>query len=302
MNRETWYQRTSSDLLNIVVRGGDAGLGSDLGNSFVGEGNVFVDGNSVFHSPENDRKGNKQAAGQEAPVGGEHVHILDAVIIESPRNCTTSRLDTLIETGKVRKLAAIVGQGSHEPVHAGLPCGVGETVEHVQDKGSSVTSIRPVLLWVERIRSPGAVIGLLEHITKAPHNHDGDEESGPSTLGTGSTANSLDVEGKTEDVGTNNLHDVVDDAVQCSGTGVEVGTIDFSEVVSVKPVGGQEHGEKSDDVWIANDGLAESHELGLPRRVLHDNDLGAVRANYVLCIDKHPGERSADDGEDKKSN
>ena len=289
------------NLLNIVVCGGHAGLGSDFGDSLISKCDILFNRDGVFNLPHDNRKGDEQATTEESPVGGEHMHVLDAVVVQSPCDSTTSRLDAFVETSEVGKLAAVVGESTHEPVDTGLPCSIGETVEHVEDERSCVSRVRPVLLGVVLVCGPSAGVGLLEHVAKAPDDHDGNKESNPSTLGTGSTANALEVEGKTEDVRANDLHDIVYYAVQCSSAGVEVGAIDLSEVVGVKPVGRQEHGEQRDDVGVGHESLPETKDLGLPRRVLHDDDLGAISTNDISRVDKHPGKRGTDDGEDEES-
>lgn len=141
------------------------------------------------------------------------------------------------------------------PVDRGLPSGIGESVEHVEDEGAGVTCVRPVLLLICLVLGPGAVVGLLEHVSEAPDDHDGREKHTPRSLSTSGTADTLNVKRVTKDVGTDDLHNVVDDAIESSGADVEVCSIDLGEVVGVEPVGSQEHGEEKDDVWVGEEGL-----------------------------------------------
>lgn len=245
------HQFSDSDLHVVALRS-DQMSGSHLCNSLVRELNILLKCDSILNLPENDRKSNEQTASEEAPVGCEHIHVGDLHVVQAPSDGTTSRLDTFVETSKVRKLAAVVGQSTHEPVDARLPGSIGESVEHVEYKGTSVSMIGPVLRGVIRLplSHESTVVSLLELVSAAPYYHDQGEKRAPGSLGTGGPSHALEVQRKAEDVRTNNLHGVVDHRVESARTSVEVGTVDLGEVVGVEPVGGKEHGEQKNDIWI----------------------------------------------------
>lgn len=203
----------------------------------------------------------------------------------------------------------------HLPVNARLPRSVGEAIEHVQDKGSCKPGVAPIFLGIQKLRrnaidtgprlnglGPLAGVGSLELVTAAPHNHDQGKKRSPCNLGAHCAADALKVEGEAKDVGTDNLHRVVNHTIERAGSSVKVGSVDLGEVVGVEPVGGQEHGEQGQDIRVSEEGLPEAHDFRGPRWVLHDNDLGAILTNDVLCIDEGPGEGSTDQGEDQETN
>lgn len=141
------------------------------------------------------------------------------------------------------------------PVNTRLPSSIKEAVEHVENKGTSIACIRPILLHVVLVFSPGAVVSLLEHVSKAPDDHDADEERGPCGFGSGCSADALDVKPIAKDVSADDLHDVVDNTIQSSCANVEVGSVNLGEVICVEPVGCQEHGEKKNNVRVREEGL-----------------------------------------------
>lgn len=263
-------------------------FGSDLRNGLVRECNVLLQGDAVFDLPQDDGKCDKQTSGEKTPVGGEHVHIWDLGIIEAPGDSATSGLDALVETGKVGKFASVVGQGTHEPVDTCLPSRIGKAVEHVEDERTGIASVGPVLLLVVLVLGPGAIISLLEHVAETPDDHNGGQQHSPGNLGTSRSADALVVKSKAKDIGANNLHDVVDYAIERTCAGVEVGAVDLGEVVCVEPIGGEEHGEEQNDIWVGEKGLVQAFNLRAPGWVLHDDDLGAVGADDIPCIDQRP--------------
>ena len=176
----------------------------------------------------------------------------------------------------------------HVPVDASLPRSVGEAVEDVQHKGSSVALVGPVLLDRRLGRAKSAVVCLLELVTEAIDDHDEREQGEQGNLGAHRAAKALVVERKPKDVGADDLEDVVARVVEGASAEVEVGTVDLGKVICVEPVGGEEHGEQGEDVGVGEECLPETHNLGFPRGVLHDDDLGAIVANHVLGINKRP--------------
>jgi hypothetical protein len=282
----------------------DVSLRGHFRNGLVRESDVLLERDGVLDFPENYRKSNNQAAGEKSPVRCKHRHEWDFQIVQAPCDGSTRRLDALVETSKVGELAAVVGQRTHEPVHASLPRGIGEAVEHVKHKGTGIASICPVVLCVGLLgmNSPCTVVGLLEHVTATPDDHDDAKERCPSRLSTGRSADALVIEGKAENVCAYDLHDVVNYSIQGTGPSVEVRVVDLSKVVGVEPVGGKEHGEQENDVRIGEECLPQAHNLRFPRRVLHDDDLGSIRSDNIPRVDKCPGQRSTDQGKDKEAN
>jgi hypothetical protein len=200
------------------------------------------------------------------------------------------------------------------PVDARLPCSVGEAIEHVQNKRATEPRVGPVLLRVEELcrdtvdtcprlecLGPPASVSRLEFVTASPNNHDQSEQRGPCNLGTHRTAHTLEIESKAKDVRPDNLHGIVNHAVESSRSRVEVSTVDFGEVVRVEPVGRQEHGKQGQDVRVGEKRLPETHDFRGPSRVLHDDDFGAVATNDILGVDEGPCKPSTDEREDQES-
>lgn len=230
-------------------------LGSNLRNRLIGESNILFNRHGVLDLPEDYGKCDEQTARKKAPVRCEHGHVFDLQVIQAPGNGTTSGLDALVESGKIGKFPAVVGQRTHEPVDARLPGSVGEAVERVQNKGACIARVGPILLLRRLVLGPGAVVCLLKHVAEAPDDHDGRKQCDPGCLGTSGPANALEIESEAEDVGANNLHNVVDDAIQGSRTDIEICAVDFGKVVGVEPIGGKEHGKQKDDVSIGEERL-----------------------------------------------
>jgi hypothetical protein len=104
------------DLLSVAMPCVDSRLGSDFRDSLVGESDILLNGYRVLDLPENDRKGNNQTTRKQSPVASKHCHVGDLGVIQTPRDGSSSGLDTLVEASKVGKLSAVVGQSTHEPV------------------------------------------------------------------------------------------------------------------------------------------------------------------------------------------
>lgn len=80
------------------------------------------------------------------------------------------------------------------------------------------------------------------------------------------------------------MSNVVEESVQCLGASVEVSAVDRVGLVRDKPVGRPEHREKQQDRWLTAQGCPEADKLGLPTRVLHQNDSRPIRPDNLLCI------------------
>lgn len=162
------------------------------------------------------------------------------------------------------------------PVDTCLPCRVGEAIEHVQNKGACKARVAPVLLLVEEFfgdaciatgarldgRSPFTGVGGLELVAASPNNHDQGKQGSPSNPGTRGAAHASEIKSEAKYVGADNLHGVVDYAVESTSSCVEVSTVDLGEVVSVEPVGRQEHWEQGQNVWVGEEAFPKTHDFG----------------------------------------
>ena len=119
------------------------------------------------------------------------------------------------------------------------------------------------------------------------------EEDEPANEGTEATADVGLVKKQTNRDSANHLREPVHEVVQRPSTDVEDGAVEVvelcavvsgysqSEIASmltpcVEPVTGEEHGEQKEDPRVATESGPEAQELGLPRWVLGNGDLGAV--------------------------
>lgn len=172
------------------------------------------------------------------------------------------------------------------PVHAALPGGIVEAVEHVQEHGAEVSLIRPVARGGEVVTGEAG----LPLVASAPDGEGEDEEDDEGGLGAGCALEALDVEGVAEDDGTDHLGEPVEEGVEGAGADVEEGAVDGVGLVGGEPVRGPEHGEEEEDVGLGDDGLVEADELGAPRGVLHEDDARAVGADHVVCVAEEQGQ------------
>lgn len=96
------------------------------------------------------------------------------------------------------------------------------------------------------------------------------------------------------------MSNVVEESVQCLGASVEVSTVDGVGLVGDKPVGRPEHREKEQDGGFTAEGCPEADKLGLPTRVLHQNDSRPIRPDNLLCIrDEEPNNGAQECQNDK---
>ena len=142
--------------------------------------------------------------------------------------------------------------GGTIPVDARLPRGVVESVKHVQEHGSNVqlTAVSPVDTNVPRVRVLGHLAGdlvLLPGIAAAPDGESQGEERHKAGLGADGATDTGDVEGVAENEGAADLTGPVQQVVEGTGAGVEVGAVHIVHLVSVEDVGGEEHGKEQND-------------------------------------------------------
>ena len=134
-----------------------------------------------------------------------------------------------------------------------MPDGVEKAVEHVQEHCTNVGAI----FEIDRRHGSGqtelAKIRWELHlpgITATPDDHGQAKEDNQGDLGSERAADLVVVQAVAEDEGSDNLRSVVKHTVQSTCANIEVSTVHAIEVVGVKPVGGQEHGEEQNDVWV----------------------------------------------------
>lgn len=239
----------------------------------------------VLDLEQDDRRRDEQRGSQQSPRGSELGHVRNTLGVDGPEDGGTGGLDTLVETGKVGSLTTRVRERTHEPVDASLPCRIVETVEHIQEHGTDVTSVLEVNTDKALDRGNPA-LGLLglPSITTTPDDHGDEEKRAQCTLGSRRTAKTSNVKGESKYESTDDLRDPVESVVQRTSTGVEVSSVHAVKLVGVEPVGSEEHGEQEDDVRVVRKSLPETDELRLPGGVLHEDDLGAVLTDDLAGV------------------
>lgn len=178
-------------------------------------------------------------------------------------------------------------QGISIPVNAALPKRIIHAVEEVQEhrtdkaRGSPI----PTLPAIVRVHiSPGIV--LLPGIAATPDSHGNEEEPDKGGLGTDGAAEVGKIKERTQDHRADNLSEPVQETVQGPRASVEVGRINRVLLISIEPIGRPEHGEQENDVRVEFDRLPETDQLGLPGRVLHQDDSGSVTTDNLLAVAK----------------
>ena len=218
-------------------------------------------------------------------------------------------MDTLVETSKVGELAAVVGDCAHVPVDAGLPDGIVHPVEDVEEHGANIGAVRPIDRWVVVLERLGVEtcldlrtrVTLLESPAAAPDHEGEDKQDGPDTFGTGGSPEVREIQHEAKDTSAEHLRSPVQNTIQRPGADVELGGVDFVELVGVEPVRGEEHREEEDDVWIGEEGLPQAEQLALPCWILHENDLGAVAADDLVTLNERERKKRAAERQDKKT-
>ena len=195
----------------------------------------------VLH-PQGEEEGTGQGGDQERKANDQLGHVGSTDGVDSPGNGSTTGLDALVETGITGQDCDIVGESTHQPVDVSLPGSIVQTVEHVQEQRSDVGST-----LVEIVVGLGSVNGEgpLEKDTSDPSS---DKEATVMMVNprerTGLAVHALVIEDSGKRLGANDLGRPIKDVVQGLGTDREVTSVDSRELVRVKPVGGQEHGDE----------------------------------------------------------
>lgn len=189
------------------------------------------------------------------------------------------------------------GGVSNIPVDRGLPDGIIETVEEVQEHRAHIARGGPVRGDKVRVGDGLARVALLPGVAASIDDHGEGEQDEQRRLGADGAAEVLEVEERSVGGGGDNLGKPVQEVVERLGAGVEVGGVDGILLVGVEPVGGPEHGEEQDDGGLGSHGLVETDELGLPAWVLHQDDLGAIGADDLARVAQEESQAGADEHE-----
>ncbi|KAG9991579.1 MFS general substrate transporter, partial [Aureobasidium melanogenum] len=143
--------------------------------------------------------------------------------------------------------------------------------------------VGPILADVTRILGDRlASVTLLEVIPAAKDRECQDQDGNPGDLCSDSSADFGVVQAKSEDECTNDLSSPVEGVVQSSSPRIEVREVKSIELHCIKPIGGEEHREKTNYVWVASDCLPKSHQLRLPgqrsttSRQDNEADIGSI--------------------------
>lgn len=187
------------------------------------------------------------------------------------------------------------------PVGSCLPDRVESTVEHEQEHGTNITTVSPVELDI--VFGTGFLSGVLflEVVAASPNDKSGDEEGDDGGFGLCATGESFRVKANTENPGTENLREIVEDAVEGTCSDIELGQVHTLEVIGVEPVAGEEHGEQKNDVPIRNKDGHHAGEFGFPGGVLHHDDLGAIVTSDKARVAEKGGEGKTQGHEDDET-
>ncbi|KAG9938372.1 MFS general substrate transporter, partial [Aureobasidium melanogenum] len=173
-----------------------------------------------------------------------HILLHTDMVLKAPDDDSSSRLDALVEAGEV---------------------------------------VGPILADVTRILGDRlASVTLLEVIPAAKDRECQDQDGNPGDLCSDSSADFGVVQAKSEDECTNDLSSPVEGVVQSSSPRIEVREVKSIELHCIKPIGGEEHREKTNYVWVASDCLPKSHQLRLPgqrsttSRQDNEADIGSI--------------------------
>jgi hypothetical protein len=135
-----------------------------------------------------------------------------------------------------------------------------------------------------------------------PDDHSEDEENSPRAASTHRTAEVGHIEERADNTRGHDLREPVQEGIQGSRAGVEVGDINCVSLVGVEPVGRPEHWEKQDDKRFVLQRVVEPVQLGFPCWVFHYNDAGSVATNDLLRVTEHKSQTSAKEHQDNESN
>ena len=187
------------------------------------------------------------------------------------------------------------------PVDVGLPDSIEKSVEEVQEHGANeeAATIGPVdeavVVGVRSLLT--ADLHLLPVPAETPDDHGQGEEDNEGDLGPDTAADGVDVEAVAVNNSTDDLRKPVEQVVEGAGAGVEVRRVHVVVLVGVEDVGGEEHGEEQQDPGLLEESVPEAADLAVPRRVLHEDDLGVVLADDLVSLDEAKGQAGADDHE-----
>lgn len=188
-----------------------------------------------------------------------------------------------------------------------MSCGRGdehtivETIEHVEEHGSHVTTRRPILL--ERSLGRRLCSGelFLKRIPSTPDHHRQDKQGTPGRLGPRRPPNTLDIQSISKNIGSDNLTGIVENTVEGSGPDVEFCRVEVVELVGVEPIAGEEHGKEKHDPGVGPEHLQKTKDLALPRRMFHQNHVGPIATDDIARIDQRPCQTSANECEDHEA-
>lgn len=208
-------------------------------------------------------------------------------------------------TSQVGSLATRVGQGTHVPVDAGLPKGVVEAVEKVEKQGtkSFASGIGPVQVAASLrvlVHVLASDLFLLPGPTASPDDKGQAHEDNVGDASTGRAANLGVVESPAVDDGAQDLRKPVQQTVEGAGAGVEVSAVETVVLIRVKGIGAEEHGEQQEYIGLLGDRVPDAHNLGIPRRVLHQDDLGTVLSNHLVGVGQQERDHGSDEHEHNK--
>ncbi len=141
-----------------------------------------------------------------------------------------------------------------------------------------------------------------EGVPTTPDGHGEDEDEDEADLRSDCTTDFLNIEGIAKEQGAANLGKVVQKTIEGLSAGVEVRSVDSVKLVGVKPVRGPEHGEEKDDEGLESDGLVEPNDLGLPTRVLHQDNAGAIWSDNIGGIAEEQSQNCASEHENNERN
>ena len=178
-----------------------------------------------------------------------------------------------------------------------MPDSVVHAVEEVQEHGSHVAGGGPVRRGEGFGTDTLASVLLLPREAATPDGHRQNEKNTQGNSSAEATADTLDIQQRADEGSGDDLSEPVEEAVQGLGAGVKVGSVDAVLLVGVEPVGGKEHGEEEDDIGLRDDGVPQADDFGLPARVLHQDNLGAIRTNDLVGIANEEGQAGADEHE-----
>lgn len=163
-----------------------------------------------------------------------------------------------------------------------------------------MATIGPVnLVWL--------VVGLRDHVTSglhllpsittAPDDKSEEEQEGKGQLRAHGTANASVIQSVAVDDSADDLGEPVQQVVEGSSTDVESSSVHVVVLVGVEDVGGEEHGEQKENPGRAGDGLPQTNKLRLPRRVFHQDNLGAILTNDLVGIQQEEGNNQTEEHE-----